>query len=83
MDYESLLKEAILKAKNTNMKLKEDMKYLFFILDSNSDPVYHLMNVFSIQKIYFDFDQCESSPILGKAYSIEDIELKDSEIEEC
>lgn len=41
------------------------------------------MNIFSIQKIFFDHDQCLLNPFLSKAIEIDEIELNDDEINEC
>jgi hypothetical protein len=57
------------------------MKYYFFSLGNvleNSANVsephhHHLINVYSIQKIFFDFDQCQERPVLSKSIEVDEI----------
>ena len=59
MDYKRLVEFSVQKAKQLGMKLKEQTYYCFMEIANNKEYAYlNLTNVFSIQKIFYDFDRC-------------------------
>ena len=62
------------------------MKYYFFeyeIGEKYQERYRNLLNIFSIQKLFYDHDHCLEEPMLSRPFNIDLIELDDNEIYQC